>query len=226
MGDLFGTLRELPSVARISNLAPDHPLPLEAVFFICPPMTGQGFRVNEVRTGLRAAYAEGTSASTIARVARVQAFAAEARTAGLHVSITAILAAADSMLLFPVPIEAPPVPDEIDGITVVSNLGPVQANLGRFGTFYRERPWSRVPQRWVTGEEQRLRAMLPAGVPDHLADDLIRRIFAGFALDGLLLREERFGPNPVILGVESPGVPVLQNAALQKGSWLPVVQLR
>lgn len=76
-------------------------------------------------------------------------------------------------------------------------------------------------------EEERLLELLPTTVPKNLAADFVRRVFAGFALDGILIRKGEFGTkNPVILGVESPGVGVLQNAALPKGQWLPVIQLR
>ena len=60
----------------------------------------------------------------------------------------------------------------------------------------------------------------------HLSDtELIERIFTGFALDGKLISAGYFGNNPIILGIESPGVIILQNSALTRKQWLPVIQL-
>jgi len=82
-----------------------------------------------------------------------------------------------------------------------------------------------MPQRFVEQGEKRLNDLLPDGCPSNVSKDFVRRAMAGFALDGILIKSGCFGGNPVLLGVESPEVAVLQNAALSRENRIPVIQL-
>lgn len=236
--DLFGSLKAMESVARVSNLDPTNTTLSNAIFFICPRMTGKGLRVNRPGTGLQAQYASGLSASAVDHIRRVERFRCEAKEANIEVNVTAIFAAADAWLLFPIPANVPAMPDEME-LKAVSNFGAVKANFELFGDLYREAPWLSTPERVRRAEVARLSAMLPSPwqpevsdefvrgrQPNNPAEDFIARVFAGFALDGVLISQGLFGDNPIILGVESPGVATLQNAALAREDWLPIVQLR
>jgi hypothetical protein len=236
--DLFATLRDLESVAHVANLDPATKGPLNALFYLCPKMSGKGLQVNSSKTGFTVRYVEGLSESTIDRLQRAERFVAQATAVGVEVSLTAIFAAADAEMLFPIPVEPPPVP-EIPGLKVISNLNVFKYSLDDFWEFYNRVPWRNVPGRFVEQEVRRLTALLPTDcsakvrevfirtpwVDRNLAEAFIRRILAGFALDGLLLSRGYFGRQAVLLGVESPGVAVLQNAALPREQRIPVIQL-
>jgi len=238
MFDLFGALQGFQTVARVSNLASPFKQPLNAVFYICPKMSGRGLRINRAGTGFDARYVDDLSQSAAERLQRVARFAAEAGQAGLQLRLTAIFAAADAHMLFPLAVP-PPAPPRLD-LPVRSNLNAFLANTRRFAQLYQSAPWRSIPARFRQTEVERLTSLLPSGSqcqvkddfaakvrpPVTVAEDLITRIFAGFALDGLTLREGLYGPAPIILGVESPGVAMLQNAALPRELWLPVIQLR
>lgn len=246
--DLFAVLRACQSVARVSNLYDERlarlhnwdeiRLPLNLMLFLCPKMSGKGLRVNRSGTGLRVSYMQGPSKSTEARIEKADKFLEEVVKQDIKVTVQGVFAAADALILFPIP-QCPP--DSCDAeeqmlirlglsrsvrIAFFSNLELVECNRDLFAQFYEEEPWRAVPRSIQVQEEERLRAMLPQNIPDYVGADFVRRTFAGFALDGVLLRQGAFGHNPVILGVESPGVAILQNAALRRVDWLPVIQLR
>ena len=237
MEDVFATLRKLSSVERVSNFY-NIPQPLNLNFFLCPRMTNKGLLLNGARTGLRAAYKDGPAKSTEERVDKLEKFLQEASAQGICTRIQGIFAAADANLLFPIPPFPPPPPDAEcalltrlglrtkTAITLAINTEAFERHQALFAQFYEEQPWLRVPARFWSGEEERLVKMLPKGVPQYIKVDFLRRTFAGFALDGVLLRKGYFGRDPVLLGLESPGVPALQNAALPREEWLPVIQLR
>lgn len=237
MVDLFACLREFPSVARVSNLY-NLSLPLNLMLFLCPKMSNKGLRLNQVRTGLTVTYQDGPAKSTKERATKLDKFLEEALAREVQVSVQGIFAAADALTLFPIP---QPLPLSYAresqmlmriglvrrvGITLNTNVELVERHHALFAQFYEEEPWRTVPQCIRLQEEERLRKILPEEAPDYVSADFIRRTFAGFALDGVLLRRGMWGRNPVILGVESPGVAVLQNTALPRGEWIPVVQLR
>lgn len=224
--DVFGTLKGLNSVAQVSGIAPDRAQPLRFVFFVCPKMTGKGLRPNEDSTGLRATYVPGLSQSTLSRVSRVERFMGQIGAAGIKATATAIYAAADALTLFPRPMAVPSAPATVGPFAAVPNGDAVARHFAMFGQLYRDQPWRNIPGRFVVQEEVRLRELLPGGLSTVVADDFVRRVLAGFALDGLLLAGQAFGACRVILGVESPGVAKLQNAALSRDQRLPVVQLR
>ena len=114
-----------------------------------------------------------------------------------------------------------------DGIKVVSNLEAVKNRMSDFNDIYNSQPWKKESiQRFVSLEEKRMAQFLDKKMQNNIKKDFIRRVFAGFALDGIFMRERVFGSNPVILGVESPGVPILQNSTLGRGDWVPVVSLK
>jgi len=124
---LHEALRQLPSVANVRSLFPDHPQPLNAVFWLCPAYTGNGLTVRRDELGLTARYDSARlSLSTIDRIARTRRFATEAAAVGIKVTPTAIFAAGDAMVMFPVPADPPSPPEELDGITVASNLEAVR----------------------------------------------------------------------------------------------------
>lgn len=244
MADLFATLRAFSSVERVSNLyGASNPLHLH--FFLCPKIKNKGLCLRKVGmgsgkvvTGLRVAYDVGPAKSTEERLARVERFLQEALAGGVGVRVQAIFAVADAMLLFSLPVPLPPPPEAESallarmglrtkvGATLTVNTEAVEQHRALFTQFYEEQPWRSVPERVRREEEDRLVQMLPEGTPDYIREDFVRRTFAGFALDGMLLRSGAFGRDPVILGVESSGVPILQNAALPREQWLPVIQLR
>jgi len=233
--DLFQTIRELPGVEKLSNFFPadSFSLKLKLVFFLCPKMKSSGFQLNTYKTGLKAAYDTGLSNSTIERLKKVESFVQAARSRGIKLDITAIWANADPLILFPsgrtciCPSMEESLGPWVD--LVVNNYDMVRKEMDAFWTFYEDEPWKSVPGRFVEMEEQRLRTMLvSAKAPPNIKDDFVRRAFAGFALDGYLLSNayrQYFGSS-VILGVESPGVAVLQNAALSKTARIPVIQLK
>lgn len=199
------------------------------VFFFCPRMKSSGFWVNEEETGLETKYVPGISGFSAQRIARVAAFREEfGRLAGQRFSITAIFASADSALLFPRAVPPPATPNEKDvGFPVWENLTAFNKFRDVWESFRNQKPWEKgAPYHIRDAEARRLRALL-GSVPRPLADDFIDRVFAGFAFDGVMLRTGGLGvANPVILGVESPGVPTLQNAGLEPMDRIPVIQLR
>lgn len=223
--DAFELFRGFESVKRVSNLFDkDLALRLNFVFYICPRVSGKGFRLNSAKTGLTVTYALGLSDSTMQRVRRVRAFLEEATKREVRYTITAIFAIADAWILFPLPVDPPVKPDLGVDIQVTSNL-PDLNDWGLFADLYNERPWLTVPQKIRDQEEERIKSMLPNDIPGYIVDDFVRRVMAGFAMDGGMLRAGYFDTRPIILGVESPGVPVLQNACLVKDSWVPVIEL-
>jgi len=224
--DMFSRLRELSSVLKVSNLyqqVADEVITF--VFFICPKMKGQGFRINSNKTGFDAEYVPAVLAnSAILAIERATRFLSEFETLGLPFMSRALYASADALILPSVPTTPPATPVSLD-VEIVSNDQAVIEHLTDFGRLYREKPWRNTPQKISDLERQRLISILPSNTPTNVACDFVERTWSGFALDGVLIRSECFGPNPVLLGVESPGVSVLQNAALPRDQWLPVIQL-
>lgn len=226
--DVFETLRSFQCVTRVSNLR-DTGETLDFVFYLCPS-TKARMQVNQLRTGLTTQYRAHLSSSLEKRIERVREFACEASMRGVSFTLTAIFANADAYILFPIPVKVPPVPVTDFGLPnfrMMGNASAVMTHLEEFSTLYSKKPWESISGRLWLPEVERLRVFVPSGAPENVRDDYVQRIFAGFALDGVLIRNGAFGtPNPVILGVESEGVAVLQNAALEKKDRIPLVQLR
>ena len=225
--NLSRILGVMDSVERISNLHEMEGV-INFLFFMCPKMTARGMIINKPKTGLTAKYVEGVNTSTIKRMKKVRSFLGEIKNEkNIRFEVTAIYAAADSVILFPIPVEVPQPPEMTDGIKVVSNLEAVKNRMSDFNDIYNSQPWKKESiQRFVSLEEKRMAQFLDKKMQNNIKKDFIRRVFAGFALDGIFMRERVFGSNPVILGVESPGVPILQNSTLGRGDWVPVVSLK
>lgn len=223
--DLFAVLRELPSVSRVSHLYDEvGERTIDFVFFLCPKMA-KGFKLSRHRTGLTTRYTPGNSKSTEDRLPRVTTFVKEAEGLGICFTVSALFSAADALILFPVPLSPPPEP-EVNGFRLISNYGIVRERMDQFVDLYTRRPWcGRVPDRVIGAETDRLISFCPDKTPSNVAQDFVERVLAGFALDGVLLREGAFVENPVLLGVETPEVTILQNSMLPREKWLPVVQL-
>lgn len=195
------------------------------IFFICPKMKGSGFRLNRTNTGLDAEYVSAVLSNSASQtIERATRFLAEFETLDHAFVARAIYASADALILLSVP-TTPPTPPVSPDVEIVPNDQVVIEHLTDFGRLYREKPWRNTPQKISDPERQRLISILPSSTPANIACDFVERTWSGFALDGVLIRRECFGLNPVLLGVESPGVSVLQNAALPRDRWLPVIQL-
>lgn len=203
------------------------------LFFVCPRMKNPGITIK--RSALTAKYVPGLSGYQQKRIARIKRFFHEAESfygARSKVRINfdikkAIFAAADSFILFSPPLDPPREVPNIPEIEVVSNIDLYKKREGRFtDILYHERPWEKIPAWVLDTEEKRLRQLLPVETSREVKQEFIQRVFAGFALDGLVIREGVFGGNPVILGIESPGVGYLQNASLKPEERIPVIQLK
>jgi len=230
--DIFQQISGLEEVEIVRNLYPEVAgMPLDLIFFTCPQMQGSRrrnrIRVNELRTGLTTAYEEGISENSITRLEKAIKFAQKLTDTGIEVGRTTnVFGTADALILFNPPVDPPAIP-QIEGVWTTGNYEIVLRHFGLWAELYRQKPWLNCPSWARKMEEERLRELLPTTVPKNLAEDFICRVFAGFSLDGILIRRGEFGiQNPVIFGVESAGVAVLQNAALPRDRWLPVIQLR
>jgi len=196
------------------------------VFFLCPKTRGrsvkQRFFVNQAGTGLETIYESGLPPHSLERARRAVQFSKER-----HCVVTAIFSAADSLILYPVALLPPPTP-RVEGVSVISNYDLVLLELPLWAQFYRDQPWLHLPQKekWaVKKEEKRLRRLFGSIKKKNLVNDILRRIFAGYALDGVLLRSSAFGDDPILLSVESSGVAVIQNCMLSPGEKIPVIQI-
>jgi hypothetical protein len=221
--DVFQIIRGLSCVKKVCHLFAQHPQPFTCLFFLCPALNSKGIRVNEFETGVTARYKETLSESTQRRLELVRRFQEELASTGISFELKAICATADSLFLFSPPAGPPPVPSV--EFPMVSNHQAAYERLNVWHELYCRKPWEGLPQRFVKQGEARLRGLLPDRCPKFVCNDFVRRTFAGFALDGIMIRDGCFGPRPVILGVESPEVAVLQNAALPQEERLPVIQL-
>lgn len=227
--DMFRALKEMKQVAKISNFYQERIKgPIDFVFFVCPARKGRSFKLSRNRTYFLADYkaTNGIGSTALRRARRVNEFLGDFKTLGVAYTIQCIFAAADALICSPVFHEIPQCPVEIGGIPAVSNFSPVLENMPIFGRLYRERPWTGIPAAVLEKERERLLEILPSGCPSNVKEDFIERVWAGFALDGVILRNGTFGQNPVILGVESPEVLVFQNSALERTDWIPTMQIR
>jgi hypothetical protein len=226
--DLFSSIKELSCVTRISNFFPEENQIFDFIFFVCPRFSGSGLKINKHQTGFTANYREGISEYSKERFKMVKNFIDQINTIGINYTVNTVFAAADSMLLFPLPPEPPITPhgDDIPkDFELISNLNIYRDHFQNFSQIYRQEPWKSAPNWALKIEYERLAEIIPSHAPENIKQDFISRCFAGFALDGIILRKGLFGSNPVLLGVESKGVSVLQNCALERKDWLPVIDL-
>ncbi len=230
--DLLKTLRGLTSVEKVYGLNYSEDTVLNFLFFICPKLQGEGIVRNRRSTGFTATYGAGLSKSALLRINQVRKFMSEAEQTEIKFTTTAIFAAADAITLFSPPANIPSKP-YISDTRILSNLAPVRKEMRQWRDFYEslEIPdnimdeWHMYDYKFY--ELHRLKGLLPEGenYQDRSQNDFVKRAFANFALDGVLMRQGVFGENPVILGVESPGVALIQNAALKDKECVPIVQL-
>jgi hypothetical protein len=192
------------------------------LFFICPRMKTPGIVMEH--GALACAYVPGLTGFAETRVLKARAFIDRARSVGIDCDLTAIYADADAFVLFQPAVKRPSDTPIIGGIKMVTNFELYRPEMDRyFMMLYKDAPWQNLPV-WIT-EGQRLKGLLPGDAPRELKEDFVRRALAGFALDGLVIRKGMFFGNPILLGVESPGVAILQNAALEPGEKIPIVEL-
>ncbi|OGE82719.1 MAG: hypothetical protein A3B95_01560 [Candidatus Doudnabacteria bacterium RIFCSPHIGHO2_02_FULL_43_13b] len=181
--------------------------------------------MNPEGTGFTAKYVDRLSGFAKARRDKAWEFMAEvtAQDRNFDWVFRMVWGSADALILYS-QTDYPGIPADVrEG---VANHVAVAAHIADFWRFYEEQPWQNSPAWAIKQEDRRLRSLLPENATKHLKQDFVRRVFAGFALDGFLLRKGCFGRNPVILGVESSGVAVLQNAALEPKEQIPVIQLK
>lgn len=231
--DLFKKLKGMESVEKVSNILPGvEERPLNFFFFVCPKLKGNGYSVNRNKTGFTTRYVEGQRESTFEKIERVkrflEKFRSEHENAKISLTCVCVLAGGEALTLFPIPIEAPStMPSEIKGIPVMSNYKLVKDNLLKFWELYQTKPWERIPDKTREEEYAYIQNLIEyTHAPDNLVRDFAERIWAEYALDGILAKEGKFGKNPVLLGVEGEGTVMLQNAALPKKEWLPTILLK
>ncbi|MDO8482806.1 MAG: hypothetical protein Q7S86_03240 [bacterium] len=223
--DLTQTISGFSSVDTVDDIKYPEKTVLNFLFFLCPRLTGDGIIINRRDTGFTATYRSGLSKSALERIGLVRKFAKESMQAGIKFTTTAIFAAADAITLFVPPPQTPQTPCVPD-IKIRSNLMPVRKAMGRWRELYTKRPWEQardVDYHMYPYEKARLMQLLPQAHWARL-DDFVNRTLANFALDGVLMGEGVWGENPIILGVESPGVAVLQNTVVKEKKRIPVIQ--
>lgn len=225
--DAFQTIRNMEMVKRVSNFYPEvWQKPIDFLFFVCPPNKNRP-KLNRHKNGFTFCYRKGAGLDRLnqERVQKVQSFLNAFQLAGIAFNCRCIFAAGDALIVSPIPLEKPDYLLKIEGIPVVSNYELVCSNLGRFAALYNKKPWETVPSKVTKEEKERLFQILPTEADENIKMDFVERVWAGFALDGILMKKGAFGSNPVILGVESFGVTILQNSALSKKDWIPVIGL-
>ena len=232
--DLLEILREMQSVERVTNFPEDLKgcNKLRGMFFICPKLKGKGYRMNQRGTGLTVRYdQEGRQKrSAFERIKKVKAFLNEFKSFSLPFEweTRAVIASAEAKLLFPESVAPPFIPLEIDGFLTISTYELLEcAEMKRFYTIYKEKPWLVLPKDIIEQESFYTANVLShAKAPGKLIVDFVNRVFSEYALEGVWFSKGKFGKNPIILGVETPGVPTLINAALPRKKRIPIIQLK
>lgn len=225
MLDIFLEIKKISFVKKVSNLSIGYPSPLTFCFFLCPLLDNKGIRINKNNTGLGANFKDGLSDKSKERLVMVKKFKGELEKKRINSRFVGIYALADSLILFSPPFGEGNLPEVDDEIEIISNYQLVIENLSLWNRFCKEKPWEKLPNKFLEAGRSRILGML-SNCPENVSEDFLERVFSGFALDGYLLKNEYFGKNPVILGVESPEVAVFQNAIFFKiEERIPVVQL-
>ena len=222
----LNAVRNLPGVVDTGNLRVDYlKQRIDLVFWLCPNMTSAGWRFNSETNTLRAEFQPGLRDSSVGLINRVLTLKEQLEQLGCKInSVTVMFATADAILLLETPVEFPDAPSELSVVDVISTGYLVDRKyLQEWGKWRRTKPWKLVPGRFLNLEKERLKTIPWNSVPAWLMDNWIERIFAGYAQDGVWVK--RNFTNPIIVGVESRGVAVLQNAALSKKDWIPVIQI-
>ncbi len=224
---LAENIRSIECVERIGNFELEATDSFNFIFFLCPKLSGNGYRLNDNLTGFTVKYGNGLRESSFQRVQKVKNFLMEFEKLGISYDVEGIMSAGEALTLFPIPVIPSEVPMDIGGIPVISNYELVKADFVRFGELCRNKPWMKVPQKFREAEFSHLVGLLKHAHPsDNLVKDFVERVFAEYALEGLWAKTGKLGENPVFLGVESPEIPILQNAALEKKDWIPYIQLK
>ena len=222
----------MKSVEKVSNFYPKTgECCLNFFFFVCPKSKGNGYSVNRNKTGFTTRYVEGQRESTLEKIERVKKFlkefSGEPENAEISFTCTCVLADAEALTLFPIPIDPPIVPSKIKEIPVMSNYKLVRDNLLKFWELYQTKPWERISDKTRAEEYAYIQNLIEyTHAPENLIRDFAERVWAEYALDGILAKEGKFGKNPILLGVEGEGTVMLQNAALPKKEWLPTILLK
>ena len=216
------TLSRIRGVAKITAAGKNCFEDSRLVYFLCPSLSSKGIVVNAEGTGFTSKYVEGLNGFTKARRDKAMKFMSLLTVQGWNGGFSLVWASADALLLYS-QTDYPSMPSNLLG--GIANHQAVVNHMADFRRFYEQQPWSSAPAWAIAQEERRLFSLLPREANKQLKQDFMRRVFAGFALDGFLLRKGWCGQNPVILGVESPGVAILQNAALKPSEQIPIIQL-
>ena len=217
------SVSRMAGVAKITGARNTNFDDARLVYFLCPCLSSKGIVLNAEGTGFAAKYVDRLSGFTKVRRDKAMEFMSRLTVQGWDGGFTLVWASADALILYS-QTDYPAMPDNLQ--RGVANHVAVECHMENFHRFYDQKPWTAAPAWAVAQEEHRLMSLLPPEASKELKQNFVRRVFAGFALDGFLLRQGYYGQHPVILGVESPGVAVLQNAALPASEQIPVIQLR
>lgn len=209
--------------------------PIDLIFWMCPKRQ-TGYLVNDAMTGLTTTFTNHQlSDATTRQIESLVVILGEIRTKLVVRSITAIFASADALIIPAIPLREPIAPEVHNllprEVRIQSNYDSVLLNLMDWATFYRVRPWERyVSPSILSRQRQHHEKLLGDDIVTslgYLVSDFVRRCFAGYALDGALIRKGEFGrlENPVILGIESSGLANLQNAGLSPEDQIPLINI-
>ncbi len=236
--DLFEKLRALSSVEKVSNFYRDEE-PEEGftfVGFLCPHRTIP-FQVKRTHRGkegqivdVRTKYSAGLSQGAISRIDRIYHFQKESENFIESSRIVLVWADSDSYVCFVIPFMKIPAPPKVEGFDIISNrnIWEREENLKEYWNICRktEKFLSKVPTRFVEIERTILSQIFSSNVPESLKQAIANKILASYILDGILLEKGAYGPNPVILGVESASVAIIQNCTFSQNKRIPVIELK
>jgi hypothetical protein len=205
---------------------------LEGRFFICPKLTGKGYRLNIEKTGFTVAYNQKGEQrrKTYENIERVKRFLNELKKFDVKAQwqIEGIVASAEAKLLFPNPVQQPFVPKQIQGFRTISTYDLLdKVQLEKFWSLFWEKRWEKLGANILKRATQEI-----ANVLSHIRSNkslvrhFVERVLAEYALEGVWFSERKFGSNPVILGVESITVPQIINSVLHQESKIPLIQLK
>lgn len=192
--DLAEILRTMRIVEKISDFPAGVTAgaKLQGRFFICPKLTGKGYRLNQQGTGFTVRYEQKGSQrkSTFERTQRIKAFLKEFRELKLPIEweIKGIVASAEAKFLFPEPVEPALVPYEIEGFPTISTFKIVEKEgLGRFWELCKNKPWLVLSSEVVKkGNIAAMGVLSHTHAPQNLVDDFVCRIFWRICLRGHL----------------------------------------
>lgn len=223
--DLYKEIKKINCVKKVKNFWSICEGKIDFVFFLCPCSNGSGLKLNRLKTGIETKYVDRLSKSGIERIERVSKFIKEFEKLGIPFLVKGIFASADSFTLFSSFVREPNLPI-VEGMELITNYDVVIKSLDRFIQHKEKKTWKFAPEKFIKQETERINSILSSKIPDNIKEDFTERVLSGFVLDGELIKEKEFGENPVLLGVESSGVAIIQNSALLKKDWIPVVEIK